>query len=202
MRWANSDRNLSLSNAYSPNESVVALSPVTIKLYYPEKIALAPGETGCFTAVFSNPKETAMDMQLQLVVPYGWQVSPQMFDVHIPEADKAEIIFSVTAPKNDTRTRAQNPMDFHCTVNGLSYVVTAGLAQTVDFLCVATENDGTACPTQEVLNKGQVLSAYSHFFPLGDKKQVCACGWMTNLSFPTTAVSMCQLSIVRIIVRS
>ncbi len=173
--WALSDKNLSLSDTYCQNESVVSVSPITIKLHYPDKVALAPGEMGKFTAFLSNPKEAAIDCQILLAVPNGWRVMPQEFSVDIPEAGEAEITFSVTAPEVVNRCRANNPLDFHCSVNGLSYVVTAGLVQTVDFLCTETDSDAEKCPVAEVLSNGERLSAYRHFFPLEEKKQVfCA----------------------------
>ena len=131
----------------SPNESLVVLRPYTIRLFYPEKTALAPGETGQFSAIITNPKGNVL-ADLKLSVPEGWQVVPDTFALCGKEC---RIEFQVTAPVRSRRVM-YNPLTFTFDTGDITFSAAAGLAETIPLL-----QDGC-----------EKLNIYAHYLPVPD----------------------------------
>ncbi len=173
--WADTDEFLALERDYNPLESTVALSPVTIKLVYPQNVAIALGETAAFKAKFSNPKGEACDFKITLQTPNGWSVSPSSFDVKLAANAEEIVEFSVSAPKQAIRRRANNPLDFHIELNGLYYNATAGLVQSIEYAHAIVEKDFTACPKVSDYGEYDIVNTNARFFPVAKGKNLfCA----------------------------
>lgn len=175
MRWAESDRFVSLTGGYDVRESLIATEPLIIKALYPEKIALAPGETGEFRLRLSHPNNEAGRLSVQLCPSDGWSVSPCRLELELLPDREIEAVVTVTAPAGRERRVAVSNLDLRCRLNGLSFTVTAGLVQTMDFLRTAAAYDADDCPPPELFAQAETVSAYGHIQPVPDGSWLYAC---------------------------
>ncbi len=164
--WAAHDAFLSLPGDYDPHESLVSLSPLTVKLIYPQNVAIALGETADFAAKFSNPNAKPCSFTVELQAPNGWAVTPNHFEIKLDVKEEATVNFSVTAPKQTSRRRAKNPLDIYINAPEFSYTVTAGLVQSFAFAHTVTERDFDSCPTAADFGDFDIVNARAHFFPV------------------------------------
>lgn len=163
-RWADSDDHISLAPGYDRNESCIALRPFTVKLIYPEKVALAPSESGLFTALISVPGNRPVPFSLKLKASDGWKTEPS--DFHIDAAgQETKICFSVTAPVRSRRV-ALNSLDFHFKTQDLSFTVSAGLIETINFRHVKYDFDVEGCPPDKIFENAEIIPIYNHFWKI------------------------------------
>ena len=173
-KWAKTDKNLSLCNEYSPLESVVSIAPVTVKVNYPQNVAIAPGKTEKFKARFSNPMDRKMSANIHLSVPHGWKVEPQDFELEINGQNESVIEFSVTASKDLRRRRCKNPLDINITTEDFTYSVSAGLIQTIDFINIPLEAVTDKIQKDELKGDINIVNAPAHYFEFSQKQQLFA----------------------------
>jgi len=173
-KWAKSDKNLSLGSDYSPLENVIAITPITVKVDYPQNVAIAPEKTEKFKARFSNPMDQKMAVNIHLSVPYGWKVEPQCFDLEINGQEETIIEFSVTASGDIRRRRSKNPLDIHIKTEDFTYSVSAGLMQTIDFINISLEATPETI-SNDVLNGDiNIVNSPAHYFEFPQKQQLFA----------------------------
>lgn len=161
-RWADSDRNIVLKSDYNRRESLIILRPFTVKLIYPEKVALAPSESGRFTALISNPKEKYVNTSLTLSVPDGWKVEPPYFNIDVSK-DETGVCFNITAPVRCRRV-ALNSIDFNFDTEDMTFTASAGLIETINFKHVTADFDVTECPSDTLFEEAEIVPVYNHFW--------------------------------------
>lgn len=161
--WSDNTGLSSFLKSHDIHESLISLRPLAVTLRYPDDIAIAPGKTETFTARIVNPAEKSVDYELNLGVPFGWNVEPFHFVGTIEQNGEVDISFCVTAPENSRRRIPCNDLDFKFTVNGLSVEVSAGLVQTIDFLRIAADKDPQGCPPEDIFIHAEMVSAATHF---------------------------------------
>ena len=167
--WARVSRHIMLKDNYDPLESLVAVRPLTLKLRYPDAVAIAPGETSePFTARISNPTGEGWKGKLLLRVPDGWSISPQHVELQIEGEEEAEISFRITAPVQAKRRVAKSEIDFHFIQPQQTLRISAGLIPTYDFLRKKVEYSADECPPDELMSGAQVVSARAHFQEVPD----------------------------------
>lgn len=173
-KWAKTDKNLSLTDDFSPLENVIALTPITVKVDYPKNVAIAPGKTEQFSARFSNPMDSNVSAKIHLSVPFGWRVEPQDFALEINGQNESVIEFEITASNDLRRRRSKNPLDIHITMGDLSYCVTAGLMQTIDFINAPLENGSFKINNDNIVEDIKVINAPAHYFNFEQRQQLFA----------------------------
>ena len=198
IHWAENDQNLSLCNDYDELESTVALLPITVKMRYPQSIAMAPGESAMYRVNLSHPFGKITKIKIHLQVPNGWHVSPNDFEISLRDHENQEIEFMITAPLYDRRRRAKNPLDFHVTADGLSYCVSAGLLQTIDF--AYSQFDGSPEKAGQVSfdTFSQVIHATAHYFSVPHKKQVFTAEFRSPVYMPEVIMAVQSLSAIKV----
>lgn len=169
---AKSDRYISLSNIkYNRRESLVTLRPYTIKLIYPENIALAPGESGVFEALISEPQGGAVNGKAEITASEGWEVKPSLFEINGEKGEK-HISFTVTAPKEVNRRTAISELYFDFTADSLTFRATAGLAATYPLKRRALQWLSDECPDRALFDEAERLNVPAHSITLPDGAQL------------------------------
>lgn len=178
--WAPDNRLVGLRERYRETESLISVRPFTIRLIYPERVALAPGEAADFTALISNPLGGESRGTLQLHVPDGWAVEPQNFELELEKGREQTISFSIKAPDDARRRIPRNPLDFRIVCGDCRFEASAGLVQTIDFLRVACDYDGEECPPDALFRNAVKVSAAAHFQPVPEGRHL----YMAELRAP------------------
>ena len=160
--WASPGCYGALEQNYCKHESLAAVRPLMVRVEYPKKVALAPGETAVFTVKTAHPGKKRWKAGLLINVPDGWKVSPSYFELQASSGREAVVSFEITAPKGRRRTPL-NPLDLIFNMNGLSWSVTAGLPQTIDFLRVRWDEEPKEYPLPGVFAGAETISASGHF---------------------------------------
>ncbi len=124
--WTEHYENISLEKDYNQRESLVCLEPLSVKLTYPEGIAVIPGVAAEFSAQVVNTAECDVDGTITLTVPDGWSVSPAAFDIKSAAGECREIKFSVTAP-DVTEIPYLNTLRFNFNIAGIKSHAEAGI---------------------------------------------------------------------------
>lgn len=163
-RQAKKDLNITLSQDYDRRESLIMIRPFTVKLIYPEKIALAPGESGNFTVRVSHPKEKRVAASLTVRVPDGWRAEPSRFNIDV-SAEETSVSFTVTAPVRSRRV-ALNPVDLHFDTGDVSFTASAGLIETFNFKHVSVDDDFSQCPPDNFFENTETAPMYGHFWKI------------------------------------
>lgn len=96
--WTEKYENIVLAKDYNVREALVCTEPISVKLAYPEGVAIIPGVATEFSAELVNTAAAALDGAVTLAVPDGWSVSPEKFDFKAQSGESTEIKFSITAP--------------------------------------------------------------------------------------------------------
>jgi len=124
--WTENYKNIALPKGYNVREALVCTEPVSVKLAYPEGVAIIPGVATEFSADVVNTAAVALDGKITLSVPDGWTVAPAEFDYKVAEGDSAEIRFSITAP-DVTEIPYLNILKFTFDFSGLKSHAEAGI---------------------------------------------------------------------------
>ena len=155
-----------LASDYEKRESLVAVSPYTVRLRYPEPVAHSPEESLTYTAVIANPNGSSIHAELYLTASDGWSVAPA---VHRLDGTETEITFMVKAPARRERRTCVNwlYLDFR-TDDGLTFRSTAGLLETIPVLCASLENNRNSdgCPEPSLWQNGTVEEWNCHYHPV------------------------------------
>lgn len=171
--WARVHKHIMLEDGYDPRESLVAVRPLTLKLRYPDKIAIAPGETSePFTAKISNPMGEAWNGTLRLHAPAGWRVEPKMWNLQIPAEEELAVTFCVTAPTTPKRRVAKTQLDFHFEQPQMAFRLSAGLIPTYDFWRKRLDYDSDDCPTAALMQGAEKACATAHFQDVPDGQHI------------------------------
>lgn len=173
-RWAKTDYNQSLSDDYNPLESVVALSPITVKLDYPKNVAIAPGKKDKFKLRFSHPNGEKLSAKIHLCVPFGWSVSPKDFEINICGQEECAVEFSVIASSDKRRRRSKNPLDIHIETDEMQYVLTAGLVQTFDWIKASFASSAGGVEKGKITGDIEIINSYAHYFSFEGGEQIFA----------------------------
>lgn len=187
--WASVHKHVMLKDGYDPLESLVAVRPLTLKLRYPDKVAIAPGETSeTFTARISNPMGRAWEGRLRLQMPAGWQAEPNNWELYIGEGEEVTVSFCVTAPAKPKRRVAKTEMDFHFEQPQLAFRVAAGLVPTYDFLRKRMNYDSDECPTAAMLEGAEKVFAKAHFQDVPDGQHIFMTEIRASEYYPNTVL--------------
>ncbi len=145
------------------HESLIALRPYIVKLCYPEKTALAPGESGEFTATVTRAADIDLNGKVRLSVSEGWSVSPCEFALC---GEETRLTFTVTAPKQVKRRVAVNDLHLDITEQGYLTRVSAGLILCYPIKRKAMLWESDACPDMSVFSDAVTEQWYNHYAPV------------------------------------
>lgn len=176
--WAKNDHVIRLRKDVLARESIVSVRPFSVRLIYPEKYAIAPGETAKFGVYISDPNGIERDVTVTLHAPDGFIAEPAAFTLKLKEEGGAYAEFTVTAPSGGRR-RARNPLDIVIGCGGLDFAVSAEMIQTIDFLRVPCESVGMECPELSAFENAERVSAPGHIQKVPDG------GWLYTAEFRT-----------------
>lgn len=165
--WAAPGRFPALSARYNKRESLIAVRPLMVGLTYPDRVALAPGETASFTARIAHPRHVEVQGQLELRAPDGWTVSPAVFALQIPAGGETEVTFSVTASRADRRV-GKNQLDLNFHIGDSLVSVSAGLIRTFDFLQKPMPYEADDCPPLALFEDAEIVSEPGYYRRLPD----------------------------------
>lgn len=182
--WADSAKALYLEGQYDHLESLVSNRPLTVKLRYPDQVAIAPGETAVFKAKISNPNRGGSTASLTLRASDGWRVMPSDFHLDIEDGHEETIEFSVTAPSKPRRRVAKNHLYFYFRIGNLHFDMRAGLIQTKEFLRIKQDYSSDECPPDSLFAKAELVSASAHFQGVPDGQHLFATELRAPVCFP------------------
>ena len=120
-----------VDNTESPCESLIALTPLTVRLLYPETVALEPEKTGAFTLVLRDPLARSLAGEVAVGVPEGWTAEPSSFTFSLNPRKEQRIALKITSAPMPKRRPRDNDLTLTFTADGLTWTVTAGLALTI-----------------------------------------------------------------------
>ena len=130
--------------ALTPNDpltlSVAALKPLTVKLVYPEKVAVMTGERTRFTLIVANPMSCEAKGRFTLRAPDGFVAEGGAEFSLAPGAQVSFDLF-VTIPQRLRKVAYYNPLDINFDLNGIGWTVTAGLAAPIPWLLDGVPTD-------------------------------------------------------------
>lgn len=120
-----------LAAQYSRRDSLVAVQPLAINLIYPESYAFLPGRISPVDMTVTNPTDSEISGKVYFNVPNLWSVdkADEAFSLKPDESIKIQLNIT-TPPENSVRT-CTNFLDMRFEANGLTWVETAGMAQTI-----------------------------------------------------------------------
>ena len=116
------------------HESMVACTPLTLRLIYPETVSLIPGRPDTYTLVLRNPAGTTLSGEVKLSLPDGWQVEPASATFTLEPSAEMRVKLTITAAMMEKRRPRDNNLDLDFTVNGISWRVSAGLPTAIPWL--------------------------------------------------------------------
>lgn len=111
----------------SPRESLIALTPFTVRLVYPDYVALKPQERSTFVLDVRNVTETAHSGRFSLSLPEGWRAEPDEFSFSLGIHESGEFRFDVIPSDMEKRRTRDNDLDIDFTCEGLSWKVNADI---------------------------------------------------------------------------
>lgn len=111
----------------SPREALIALTPLTLRLVYPEYVAVRPCEASGFRLVLRNPAEDRISGSFSLNLPDGWKVLPDGKEFSLAPREEAEFSFDVIPSEMTGRRARDNDLDIDFRANGVGWTVTADL---------------------------------------------------------------------------
>ena len=123
--WTNDRR--AADRMDSNHESLAALTPLAVRVLYPEYVAVKPGESSEFGLVLRNTQDERLSGSFRLNLPDGWRVSPDKIDFSLEPTGESEYRFVITPSDMEKKRPRDNDLDIDFTSNGLSWTVSADL---------------------------------------------------------------------------
>lgn len=110
---------------FHERESLLSLKPVTVKLIYPEGVALKKNVAATFTAIITNPSDIAADISLKLSAPETFRLSYTDFNFNLTPFGSVSFDFEIESL--ESYKAAFDELVFSFVINGMPYDVAAGL---------------------------------------------------------------------------
>lgn len=129
-----------LAADYEPTLSIAAVTPLVVKLVYPEKVAVMTGEKTPFTLRLGNPTERPCQGTFSLRVPDGF-VAEGDGEFFLAAGEQADYPIFVTIPQRLRKRAYYNPLDIRFAMDDVSWSVTCGLVAPITWLVDGKETD-------------------------------------------------------------
>ena len=123
--WTNDRR--AADKMDSNHESLAALTPIMVRVLYPEYVAVKPGESSEFGLVLRNTQDERLNGSFRLNLPDGWKVSPDKFDCSLEPTEESIYRFVITPSDMEKKRPRDNDLDIDFSSNGLNWTVSADL---------------------------------------------------------------------------
>lgn len=123
--WTNDRR--AADKMDSNHESLAALTPIMVRVLYPEYVAVKPGESSEFGLVLRNTQDEKLNGSFRLNLPDGWKVSPDKFDFSLDPTEESVYRFVITPSDMEKKRPRDNDLDIDFSSNGLNWTVSADL---------------------------------------------------------------------------
>lgn len=150
-----------IASSYDKRNSLIAITPLTITVRYPEKVAHAPNEKLPYHAVISNPNGTAVNAALTVTADDGWIIEN---GTQTMNRNTMEFDFAVTSPERRNRRTCRNTMYFSfITDTGLRFTAEAGLIETIPMLHREMRWDSTDCPPDDIFYDAEEENWDKHY---------------------------------------
>lgn len=140
-------------------ESLFSVTPVAVRLIYPEHIALEKNKKQHFTAVISNPSDTRMEISLKLRLPECFIISEKAFCFHVDPLKSHSISFDIESLVS--YKTAFDSLDFCFLINGIAYTVSAGIVCAYPWVLKEGCGDTSTYPDNTALQGAVYSPAYS-----------------------------------------
>ena len=155
-RQGSSPARFALGSPAAHNESLVALTPLTVTWVYPDTIALQPNQTHACRLRLGNPCESPIQGTLRLAVPDRYAVSPGSLPLGLEPGACAEWEISITTPATDAPRSYRNLLDLQFEVGGLRWGECVGLPATLPWRRTSGNDSASA----------ESIEALAHFQPI------------------------------------
>lgn len=149
--WTQRHEIVSCRSADSHHVSLLSVSPLAVRLVYPEGVAVVPGERTAFSLELGNPLEIDAQGWLELIPPEGWMVSPAQLSFNMGPGEEQTFAVDVTAPRYSI-CKWRNPLDIRIHLCGQGITTTAGLIQAIPFQVQVHGKEISAWATSNVLS--------------------------------------------------
>lgn len=123
--WTNDRR--AADKMDSNHESLAALTPIMVRVLYPEYVAVKPCESSEFGLVLRNTQDERLNGSFRLNLPDGWKVSPDKFDFSLDPTEESIYRFVITPSDMEKKRPRDNDLDIDFSSNGLNWTVSADL---------------------------------------------------------------------------
>ncbi len=114
-----------------PHESMVALTPITVRLVYPDFVSIMPGETVTYTLILRPSGNQPLTGEVAFTLPEGWSIEPAAAHFTLTPGQNLEIPLTITAGAMDKKRSRDNDLDMDFTVDGITWTVSADLPVTI-----------------------------------------------------------------------
>lgn len=114
-----------------PHEVLAALTPLAVRVLYPEYTAVKPGEESVFTVVLRNTQDVQMQGHFRVNLPPGW--TSRTDDLAFDLAPAAEYRFAVriTPAVMEKKRSRSNDLALSFTANGICWEVRTDIPVTI-----------------------------------------------------------------------
>ena len=123
--WTN-DSN-AVDNMDSNHESLAALTPLIVRVIYPEYVAVIPGERSEFEIVLRNPQNERMNGSFSIHLPDGWEAGLDSFEFDLAPTDECRFIVGITPSEMEKKRPRDNDLDLDIRANGIEWKVSADI---------------------------------------------------------------------------
>ena len=159
--WRARPDSVMLEGAYSPRDSVVALSPVHTVLRHPEGYSLPLGQSREYELEFLGTSDEPEAYTLRLRLPDGWKAQPDSWQIAISRREKTVVKFQITAP-DAGKNLCVNRLDILLDYGTVHIPMTAGLITSVAWLRSKAEMVSEGCPSVEDFREAQRVESDGH----------------------------------------
>ena len=108
-------------------ESLVALTPLLVRVIYPEYVAVKPGERSGFQVVLRNTQDERLSGKFTVSLPDGWKSTLESYEFNLAPTDECRFLLCIAPPDMEKKRPRDNDLDLDFKVNGVSWKVTADL---------------------------------------------------------------------------
>lgn len=114
-------------NMDSNHESLAALTPLLVRVIYPDYVAVKPGERSGFQVVLRNTQDERLSGKFTVTLPDGWKSTLESYEFNLAPTDECRFLLGITPPDMTKKRPRDNDLDLDFKVNGVSWKVTADL---------------------------------------------------------------------------
>jgi ADP-ribosylglycohydrolase len=114
-----------------PHESLAALTPLIVRIIYPEYVAVQPKEESTFEVVLRNTQDTQMSGSFHVNLPAGWKATAVDFPFDLAPTGECRFAFGITPNAMEKKRPRDNNLLLSFTANGIQWEVCTDIPVTI-----------------------------------------------------------------------